>query len=291
MCLFGTSIARYKEILVECNRTHFYSAFEIGAFCFIDLLRSVAFLIFIWDAYCMGYFKRKGLTLPCSNKEKCLSGILIVTCTLVVLLGLAIYAASVALSLERDHMYIDACDSSRSLSVARLVNHVHTAAKALVYFPVFVVSCCAAEILYSSVRKWKNGFPDIANEWHYKIRKSTPQDNPAAGNSGDCDDNRNKISDLVRKKFRNLYSKYIEVGKDALQEQKAVQRWFALIYFIYLVFILVQIGHLFSLRGRVKNRFDTANACLNILFHFFAFLIPYFVANWVNVAHLKFHRK
>lgn len=185
----------------------------------------------------------------------------------------------------RDRKYVNACDNAESFE--DLIISAHTTAKAFVYFPVLIVTFCAVEILYSSVRKWTDGFPTITNEWHQTVRNITDPATQRNGSSGATAD----LSDVVYNKFYDLYSNYIKVGEDTLLERKALRRWFVLIYFMYLIFILVQLVHLLLLGNRIKYHFDLAHSCLNIVMYFIAFFLPYYMATWLNIAHQKYHRK
>jgi hypothetical protein len=100
---------------------------------------------------------------------------------------------------------------------------VHTTAKAFVFFSTLVESLFAVCIFYSAVCKWKEGVKRIsAKKWNGKTED---------------------LKNTVYLTFLELYNTGIEVGRSTNLEQKALKRWFVLMYFTYLIFILVQVVH------------------------------------------------
>lgn len=321
--LVATNPARYKFITVECNiDAKFFDLFEVITFVIVAFLRVISFILFMHDAWSF-------LKTRVSISWKKLLALFIATS---VSAGFA--TGTAVIGYLRDMEYVSSMCNSTFHSKYTLIDTLHsqytvidahTTAKAFAYFSVLAASVCAVGILYSSVRKWKNGFPNITNQWCHRIKtgQSLTSAEIAAGDgvgtgagmgsgtgmegggieTGDGSGMRvcagmgagagtdNTLSDFVYDKFYDLHTSYIKVGKDTLLERKALRRWFVLMYFMYLIFILVHLVHLLLLKDRNKYHYDIAEALLNIFLHFLAFVLPYSVANWHNLEHQNYQRK
>jgi hypothetical protein len=186
-----------------------------------------------------------------------------------VLVAAALAVPTAVCSHFRDLEYVDACNSTDDWRYA--ITGSHAIAKGVVLFSTLVMSLYGANILYSAVRKWKEGVKRIeAQKW----------------DGENC-------SDFVFTKFTKLYNDYIEVGTSTCLEYEALRYWFALAYIIYLTFISIQAAHILLLMGSKREVFilDLAHSFLNILTYALGFFSPYLLANYSRTQHNRYRKE
>lgn len=256
--LVGTNLSRYQFIRRECSqKTVFSLLFENGMYVAIDFLRAISFGIFTWDAW--WYFKEPGS----------ISWHKLILAWLVIIVVAALFAVPTAVvSQLRDVGYVNACDSAEDWRYS--ITNSHATAKAFVLFSTLVVSFCAVSILYSAVCKWKeSALKIVVKEW-----------------------NGQNLSNTVYDKFFELYNNYIEVERSSDLENKALRRWFVLMYFIYLIYILVRIVHiLLAPTGEKIEHLDLIHSILNISIYILGLFFPYYTAIWLNMEGQSYQRK
>ena len=111
--------------------------------------------------------------------------------------------------------------------------------------------------------------------------------------------------------FYNCYKEYIKVGNETKIQYKIFEAWFVIQYCLYLLSLLIETIHLVRplYRDRDDNcdhddndndnddnkvtvdTFDLVHSGLRLLFDLLAFIIPFYMGNWLNYSHQKYHTK
>lgn len=266
-----THILRYIYLIKGCYiSTILYAFFEEGTYALIDILRVISYMIFLWDTG--GYFNYSSTTRTITWDKRISLVLVLVTSGLVSLVALP--AAFVGH--KRDMIYIGKCPSNKTYEETLNMSIVisHTTCKYFVLFSTVIVSLSATLILQSSKSKWE-GVPECASTWNGKEED---------------------LKKLVNRKFYRLYNHYIAIGRATESDRKAIRQWFVFMYFIYFVFVLVRMVHVMKIlqespHTHPAHYWDLAHAIFNIVLNFFGFLLPFFMASWLNTAHQKHYRK
>lgn len=258
--LVETTISRYQLIIRGCRvDMRLYTAYENGAYVAMDILRAFSFFLFMLDTV----FFREPYQSSASWKSGC------VWLILVILIPALLAGCNAMAGHYRDINFVKLCDNK---NLKPLVTKFHTVSKALVLFAHLVSSFSAVAILHNARRKWKDGAKEIkAKEWN-----------------GDT----NRLTETVSDTFMELYINCAELKRATESEYKALKQWFMIMYFMYIIFLLVQMVHvLVVLIPEKVNWFDFAHSMLNISIYIMSFFFPYYTACSLHVACQSYHRK
>lgn len=271
LCSIGiaiTHVLRYIYVVKDCNAnisTEFYVIFEIITYVILDVLRVVSYCIFIKDAwrFFIGFGDSLSWYWP------------IIFWPLTLVLSLAILVPTSTVGQLRDAKYTNSCNTSTEDVWRLVIIDAHAVVKSFVYLSTLVVSSYASVLICSSICKWKKAcrnIKNIENEW-----------------SG----NKEHLRERVHDKFYHLHNDYIKVGKDTSLERNALKRWFLLMYVIYFAFVVVNLVHITRIlsKGVQKKNLDIIHAPLNTFIFLAAFLVPYYLATWLNSAHHNYYKE
>ena len=250
----------------DCNvniSNEFYAVFEIITFVFFDVLRALSHYIFASNA--RGFFMGFGDSMP-----KCWPWIF---WPLTLVFSLAMAASTSTVGEIRDAKYINSCDTEIKKRF-EIVN-AHAVVKAFARFSTLVISFYASAILYNSICKWKKAYQNIK----YALNK--------------WDGSKKELRKAAKDNLYHLHAAYIKVGKDTSLERNALTHWFMLMNVTYFGLVLVNLVHItwISSKGIGKDIFDIIHANLSTGTFLTDFLIPWFLATWLNKEHCKYYRE
>lgn len=194
-------------------------------------------------------------------------------CLLIVIaLTIVIFLAGVCIvSILRDYCYIQNkpwCKVNNKSIVAEkqrlIIFH------GLMIFMVFLTGCIIRGIFvvitYTSIRMW-NVDPELSN-----------------GSSAE-------LTDIENKHF-DLYNNYIEIGIRTEVHRDTFKEWFVIQYLTYFLKVTTVLIHIIKSNYREREDYwDLGQSSLLIVYDALAFLVPFFVATWLNNAHDEYYKK
>ncbi len=280
-----TGYATAIKLIIICNSTGDYLSLEQGTYSVIDVLRILSYGVFIWDVNrhlednnniwpdnllklylrtIIRKIRKKESQKPDKETEEKESKetkvLIVILCIIILCIMVSLIIVPTAIyGLKRYERCLNESDSRGRNTIA------HTVIKSSILMSTLVTSSCAAIILGNSKYKWER-------------------------TQNDSDDSMGNTSS----RFYDLYHKYTEIGKSARPERRAVRRWFVLMYFISFLYILGNIVHMVKLLDvrtfdKETEWPDLVYLILNILIHFFAFVVPYCMGSWLNNAHHEYY--
>lgn len=149
----------------------------------------------------------------------------------------------------------------------------------LTYFKAFhlsgaiLVHLVAVVIFSNSVNKWVKRRSEIALERSIELYTDV-----------------NKLGE----KYYKLHNSYIATGRRNKYNHDVLKYWFVIHYAAYLMSVLSKIVHLtqrFQSKGAHDHQNDTVATALYIAFHFLSFLVPFLMANLLNVEHNNYYEE
>ena len=215
------------------------------------------------------------------------------------------------LSYHRDRKFVTMYCHKVNADYEIMISYGHAIAMGLAYFSTMIICFCSIKIFYSSICKWKEGTNDMKirqDEWILRYdepqskeivnQDSTVQhDEPITQSeeivNQDSTMQHQGLDELLEDKLYSLYNNYMEVGRKTSLERNALRKWFVLMYFTYLAYVLIHFVHVMKLitDGLQGNDHDISSSMVNIILHFIAFFFPCCMGTVINSAHHDYHQK
>lgn len=197
-------------------------------------------------------------------------------CLLLALMG-ALPAAVVAMEIVGDIIYFDK-DLTSALKIWVGIRGI---SKLMILVSTWISVVIVVVMITKAIGKWDESKVPSSGDWKNEEETTTVIQEIVEGGV---------IQEIVDRKVYYLYNFYTKTGKEIRPQREILKPWFVVHYSVYLIYVLSEVVHVLNNKSE-RDAITVLQASFLLVYDLLGLLVPYLVANWLNQAHHKYHRK